>query len=216
MHIEETFLASTHFDYLGYHLTPNGIKPQERKVKAILNIAQPKSVRELRRFIGFVQYYRDMFRRRSDVLHPLTAATSKSIPKFTWTPLMDKSFNDIKRIISQNVLLAYPDFNKPFEIYTDASDFQLGSVLIQNNRPLAFYSRKLTPTQQDYTVGERELLCIIETLREFRDMLYGMKLNIYTDHQNLTFNTSNPRVRRWRLLMEECDHALKYIKEKVM
>ena len=68
---------------------------------------------------------------------------------------MDESFNYTKRTISQNALLAHPDFTKPFEIYTDASDFQLGSVLIQNDHPLAFYSRKLTPMQRDCTVGER-------------------------------------------------------------
>ena len=87
-------------------------------------------------------------------------------------------------------------------------------VIIQNNCPLAFYSRKLTPTQRDCTIGERELLCIIETLREFCDMLCAMKLNMFEDHQNLTFNMSNPRVLRWRLLIEQCDYVLKCIKGK--
>ena len=73
---------------------------------------------------------------------------------------------------------------------------------MQNGRPLAFYSRKSNNAQRGYTVGERELLAIVETLREFRDMLYGNKLELFTDHLNLTFNTSNPRVKRWRLLME--------------
>ena len=214
VHIEETFLAAQHFDYLGYRLTPEGIKPQEKKIMAILNIAQPSNIRELRRFIGFVQYYRDMFRRRSDVLHPLTSATSSKIKKFEWTDDMNKSFIDIKRIIAQNVLLAYPNFSLPFDIYTDASDYQLGSVIAQNGRPLAFYSRKLTNAQRGYTIGERELLAIVETLREFRDMLFGMKLNIFTDHENLTFNSSNWRIKRWRLLMEEFDYKLKYIPEK--
>ena len=66
---------------------------------------------------------------------------------------MDKAFVDIKRIISQNALLSYPNFAIPFQTYTDASDYQLGSAIMQNNRPLAFYSRKLTSTQQDYAVG---------------------------------------------------------------
>ena len=139
VHIEETFLAAQHFDYLGYRLTPEGIKPQGKKIKAILNIAQPSNIRELRRFIGFVQYYRDMFRRRSDILHPLTSATSSKIKKFEWTSDMNKSFIDIKRIIAQNVLLAYPNFSLPFDIYTDASDYQLGSVITHNSHPLAFY-----------------------------------------------------------------------------
>ena len=197
VHVEETFLASKHFDYLGYHLTPAGTKPQEKKVKAILKTAQPTNVKQLRRFAGFVQCCRDMFLKQSDILHPLASATSEHVKKFAWTPLMNKAFTDTKRIISQNVLLAYPDFNAPFDICTDASDFQLGSVITQHGRPLAFYSRKLNKTQQNCTTGERELLAIIETSREFRDMLCGMKLNIFTDHQNLTFNTSSPRVKRW-------------------
>ena len=75
VHTEETFIAATHFDYLGYHLTPNGINVIDKKVKAILNISPPKTLRELRRFIGFAQYYRDVFRKRSDILRPLTSAT---------------------------------------------------------------------------------------------------------------------------------------------
>ena len=94
------------------------------------------------------------------------------------------------------MLLAYPNFNHLFQIYTDASDYQLGSIIVQHGRPLAFYSRKLNNAQRGYTVGGRELLAIVETLREFRDMLYGMELILYTDHLNLTFNTSNPRVKR--------------------
>ena len=93
-------------------------------------------------------------------------------------------------------------------MHTDVSDYQLGSVIVQNSRPIAFYSRKLNDAQRGCAVGERELLAIVETLREFRDMLYGMKLNLYTDHLNLTFNTSNPRVKRWRHLMEELVYAL--------
>ena len=100
VHAEETFLASAHFNYLGHHLTLLGIKPQKKKISAILNVNRPKSVRELRRFIGFVQCYRDMFRERSDALHPLTTATSNSIKKFQWSNAIDKAFTDIKRIIS--------------------------------------------------------------------------------------------------------------------
>ena len=101
-YIEENCLASTSFYYLGHRLTPDVIKPQEKKIKAILNIAQPSNLRELRRFISFVQCYRDMFRRRSDIIHPLTSETSNSVKKFAWTPEMD---THIKRIISQNRLL---------------------------------------------------------------------------------------------------------------
>lgn len=129
------------------HFTRNGIKPQEKKVQAILNIAPPHNRCQLRRFIGFVQYYRDMYRNRSEILTPLTNATSDKNGKFCWTEPMQKSFTDIKRIIAKNILLAFPDFNHKFIILPDASKYQFGSVILQNGRPLVFYSRKLTPAQ---------------------------------------------------------------------
>merc|ERR1711994_1048911 len=101
----------------------------------------------------------------------------------------------MKQIISQEVLLAYPDFNKTFDIHTDASDLQIGSVISQNNQPIAFFSRKLNPAQTRYTTTEKELLAIVEMLKEFRNILLGQRIKVYTDHKNLNTN----RVMRWRL-----------------
>ena len=83
--------------------------------------------------------------------------------------------------------LSYVDFNKSFDIYTDPSDIQLGAVIAQEGRPIAFYSRKLHSAQKRCTRTERELLAIVETLKEFRNILLGQKITIYTDHQNLTY-----------------------------
>jgi hypothetical protein len=111
------------------------------------------------------------------------------------------------------VLLAYPDFNKPFIIHMDVSKTQLGAVILQDNRPIAFYSRKLNPAQTRYTVMERELLSIVETLKEFRNILLGQRIQVYTDHLNLTYvNFNTERVMRWRLLLEEYGPELYYIK----
>ena len=82
-------------------------------------------------------------------------------------------------------MLAYPDYSKVFEVYTDASSTQLGAVITQENRPIAFFSRKLSITQQKYSVTKIELLAIVETLREFKGMLWGQLIKIYTDHKNL-------------------------------
>jgi RNase H-like domain found in reverse transcriptase len=111
------------------------------------------------------------------------------------------------------MLLAYPDFSKPFDVYTDASHSQLCAAICQNDKPIAFYSCKLNPAQTRYTTTECELLAIVETLKEFRNILLGHKIRIFTDHQNLTcknFNTK--RVMRWRLLIEEFGPGLIYIK----
>jgi len=189
--------CATEVKYLGYVLTRNGIKPQTKKVAAILALTPPKNVRELRHFLGLVQYYRDLWEKRSDTLAPLTdlvgeCGVTKSTKKkgtkkkpFFWTDVHQQAFNAVKTYIARDVILAYPDFSKTFDIYTDSSLRQLGAVIVQNNRPIAFFSRKLTGTQTKYSITELELLSIVETLKEFRGMLWGQKIRVFTDHQNL-------------------------------
>jgi hypothetical protein len=119
----------------------------------------------------------------------------------------------MKRIISRETLLAYPAFTKPFIIHTDASHSQLGAVISQDNKPIAFYSRKLNPAQTRYTTTERELLSIVETLKEFRNILLGQQIKVYTDHKNLTYvNFNVERVMRWQLIIEEYSPELIYLK----
>ena len=116
-------------------------------------------------------------------------------------------------MITKDALLAYPDHNLSFHIYKDASDMQLESVIMQNKRPIAYYTRKLNPAQRNYTTIEKELLSIITTLKEFRSMLLGAEIHIYTDHRNLTFqNLTTQRVLRWRLYMKEYAPEIHYIK----
>ena len=105
------------------------------------------------------------------------------------------------------------DFNETFKIHTDASAFQLGAVISQKGKPIDFYGRKLTDARQRYTVTQRELLKIVETLKEFRTILFGRKLRIYTDNKNLTCKKLNTdRVLRWRLILEEYGPDIEYIK----
>ena len=110
----------------------------------------------------------------------------------------------MKRILSKGTLLAYPNFEEPFKIHTDVSDTQLGAVISQKGKPMAFYSRKLLPAQTLYMTTEKELLSIVETLKEFQTILLGQKLIVYTDHKNLTWkNFNTERVMCWRLILEE-------------
>jgi RNase H-like domain found in reverse transcriptase len=150
-----------------------------------------------------VNYYRDMWRRRSHLLAPLSALVSKK-KQWNWTEECQRSFEEMKRIMSKETLLAFPDFEETFHIYTDASDYQLGAVIMQKGKSLAFYSRKLNAAQKRYTTGEQELLSIVETLKEFRNILLGQKLVVHTDHKNIIYgNLTNDRIARWRLLLEE-------------
>ena len=143
-----------------------------------------------------INYYRDMWIRRSKILAPLSKVTSKNA-KWEWNTEQQQAFDTIKKIVSQETLLRHPDFNKEFEIHTDASKAQIGAVIAQEGRPIAFYSRRLTDCQTRYTTTERELLAIVETLKEFRNILLGQKIVIHTDHKNLTYaNFNTDRVIR--------------------
>ena len=97
-----------------------------------------------------------------------------------------KAFDLIKAAISRNVQLLYPNFSQPFEIYTDASKVQLGSVISQRGRPVAFYSCELNPAQQRYTTTEQEVLSVVATLKEFRNILLGQQVIVHMDHLSYT------------------------------
>jgi hypothetical protein len=158
-----TFCA-LEIEYLGYLLTREGIKPQSNKVQAILAIKLPTGVRQLRHFLGMLQYYRDLWARRSNILTLLTslvgecsqtkstkAKGTKKVP-WHWEKVHQRAFDHVKATIAKDVVLAYPDYSKAFEIYTDVSSKQLGAVITQDNRPIAFFSRKLSDTQCKYSI----------------------------------------------------------------
>jgi RNase H-like domain found in reverse transcriptase/Integrase zinc binding domain len=179
-----------------------------------MEMTPPKNKRQLRRFIGLVNYYRFMWKFRSHILAPLAALAGKNTP-FKWTDVHQQAFQEMKKIVSKEVLLSFPDYNKGFQLYTDASDKQLGAVLKQGSKTLAFFSKKLTGAQQNYSVGEKEMLSIVESLKEFRTMIYGYPIDVYSDHLNWTHDKSvlkNARVMKWRLLIQEFAPTLHYIK----
>jgi hypothetical protein len=221
----KSLFCAHEIEYLGYILTREGIQPQSKKVQ-VLN--PPNNVKELRHFLGMVQYYRDMWARRSEMLAPLidlvgecgetkTTRMHKTKKKpWQWDPIHQQAFDNVKAAIAKETVLAYPDFLKPFEIYTDISSMQLGAVITQDNRPIAFFSRKLSKIQQKFSVTEIELLAIVETLKEFKGMLWGQDIKVYTDHKNLTrdaLGLTSDRMYHWRLFLEEYAPPKKYIKE---
>ena len=97
-------------------------------------------------------------------MKPLSELTSSKV-NFEWDATKEEAFRTLKSIMAADCLNIYPDYNQPFEIYTDASDYQLGAAIIQNGRPVAYWSRSLQPTQQKYTTTEKELLAIILCLK---------------------------------------------------
>jgi hypothetical protein len=155
----------------------------------------------------------------------LTSLTSSKV-KFEWHSSHQQAFNKIKKFIGTEiqVLLCYPDFNKPvlFHLYIDASDHQLGAVIMQDKKPIAFYSRKLNTAQKRYTTTERgrELLSAIEICKEYKNILLGYHspIIVFTDHKNNTFNDlkASDRVLRtyWLLLLEEYGVTFEYLPGK--
>jgi hypothetical protein len=158
--VTKSSFCAHEIEYLGYILTREGIKPQSKKVQVILALNLPNNVKELRYFLGMVQYYRDMWARYSEMLAPLTdlvgecgemktTRMNKTKKKpWRWDPIHQQAFDNVKAAIAEETVIAYPDFSKSFEIYTDASSTQLGAVITQDNRLIAFFSRKLSKTQQ--------------------------------------------------------------------
>jgi len=142
------------------------------------------------------------------------AIGTKKVP-WHWDEVHQRAFNHVKTTIARDVVLAYPDYPEIFEIYTDASSEQLGAVITQKNRPIAFFIWKLTTAQRKFSVTEIELLAIVETLKEFKGMLWGQPVKVYTDHKNLMIDAlglTSDRVYRLRLLLEEYGPRLSTLK----
>lgn len=129
-----------------------------------MSVAEPKTPKQLRGFVGMVNYYKSLWPRRSATMAPLTELTGKGVP-FKWTTDHSKAFKEVKNMIAQDAMLVHPNFNKPFVVQTDASKEQIGGVVSQDDKPIGFFSRKLSKAQLKYTVMEKELLGIVETLK---------------------------------------------------
>ena len=152
INVNKSSFALHEIEYLGYILTRDGIKPQPEKVTAIQALREPTSVKELHRFLGMVQYYRDLWEKRSHLIAPLTdlvgecghtKVTRKNKTKkkaWYWSDVHQEAFNKIKEALAREVLLAYPKYGERFDIYTDASTRQLGAVITQDGKPIAFFS----------------------------------------------------------------------------
>jgi hypothetical protein len=175
---------------------------------------RPCNATELRMFIGCVNYYCNMSPSRAHILKPLTDQSGlKMRAPIKWTDGMQQAFKKMHLLMAADALAAYPDYNERFDIYTDASDFQLGACIIQEGRPVTYFLQKLTKSQQNYTTMENEILSIVATLKEFPSMLLGANIHVFTDHKNLTFDALKTQcVLRWRKKIKEFSPMLHYIK----
>ena len=154
-----------------------------------------------------IQFYRNMWKQHSHILVTLTDIVWLGKKKIKEEHNHQWSFEEIKRVLTKEIIPNYPEFDRPFDIHTDASDRHLGAVLSQDGKPLALYSRKPSSAQRNYSTTEQELLSIVETLKEFRNILLGQIIKVHTNHKNLVheseLKTSHRVIRltrsRWQL-----------------
>ncbi|KAL0167736.1 hypothetical protein M9458_035958, partial [Cirrhinus mrigala] len=197
--------------FLGYNISAEGVHMDQRKVDAILKWPPPRTVKELQRFLGFSNFYRRFIQGYSSITAPLTSLLRGKPKHLTWNPAAHEAFQHLTHLFSTAPLLHHPDPELPFTVEVDASTAGVGAVLSQAAgdpallHPCAFYSHKLSPAEQNYDVGNRELLAIKLALEEWRHWLEGARhpVTIITDHKNLQYlrdaKRLNPRQARWAL-----------------
>lgn len=217
--LDKSEFLQKHVQFLGHELTSDGLKPNQDKIKAVLNFPIPKTQKDIKTFLGLVGYYRKFIKDFAKLTKPMTSCLKKN-RKVEHTSEFLESFNKCKQILTNDPILQFPDFDQPFILTTDASDFALGAVLSQGkigfDKPVAYASRTLSDTETRYSTIEKELLAIVWAVKYFRPYLYGRKFTIYTDHRPLTWLMSlkdpNSKLTRWRLKLAEFDYNVIYKK----
>ena len=198
--------------FLGFVVGTEGVRVDPDKVKAISDWPQPKNVAELRSFLGLATYFRKFMQGFSTRTTPLTALL-KDKAVFDWTEECKVAFEGVKSDLIQAPVLALPDFTQttpnsgvlqhPFTVICDASKSAIGALLMQNEHPIAFESRKMIPAELGYTVTEQELLAVVHALTVWRCYLEGVESTVVTDHNPLTFFQTQPQLSRRQLRWQE-------------
>ena len=187
-------------EYLGFDVSAAGVEPSKEKVKAVATWPRPSSVRDVRAFLGLASFYRRFIRNFSRIARPLTDLTKDTASVETWTTEHETAFLKLKAALVNAPILRLPDFSKPFTVTTDASQVALGAVLEQDfgngNQPVAYASKKLSPTEMRYSAYERELLGIVWALGQWRHYLEHQMFTVQTDHSSLRYLPDQPAVNR--------------------
>ncbi|GFY01635.1 retrovirus-related Pol polyprotein from transposon 297 [Trichonephila clavipes] len=178
--------------YLGLIINKEGIKTEETKVQAIVQMKPPHNSKVVSKFLGMSQWYAKFIKNYADICEPLYNLKRK-LKRFIyiWSIEAQKAFDVVKAAITKAPVLKFPDLKKKtFELFTDASSIGVGAVLNQEQRPVVFASRTLSAAERNYTVTERECLAVVWALSKFRTYLGFLPIKVITDHDALTHLTT--------------------------
>ncbi len=205
-------------DLLGYVISGEGIRAQPSKTSAINLLPPPTNITELRRFLGMCSYYRQLVPEFAKIAEPLHELTRKN-STWLWGKDQQDSFDKLKAKLCSDTIMAHPDPQKGYILYTDACDYAIGGILVQEDddgieRPIQYISAQLTNTQRKWAVSEKECFAVVYCLDKLRCYLLGADLTCYVDHKPLlslfTKQMKNTKIQRWGILFEEFGAKIKY------
>ncbi|MCA9761332.1 MAG: DDE-type integrase/transposase/recombinase [Streptococcus sp.] len=209
---------------LGYKIKENIVQSLEERLKGIEDFPEPKTIKELRSFLGITSYCRNFIKDLATLAAPLNNLLKDNPPlsrQIKLGSMEKKAFERVKTSISKDSTLAIPDYEKPFILTTDASETGLSGILSQMNdrkveQPVYFFSKKLTESQTRYSATQRELLAVVESMVHFKPYLFHKRFKLRTDHQALTAlkhtRNQNSMLFRWSLLLSDFEIDVEYIK----
>jgi hypothetical protein len=211
---------TTETEYLGYIISPKGLRMDEEKIHTIREWQEPRNVKGIQSFLGFANFYRRFIKDYSRITTPLTRLTRKDV-QWEWGDKQQQAFDTLKEAMMTEPILQHFDPAKPVTIETDASDYAIGAVCSQpdNNgvlHPVAYYSRKLKDPERNYDIHDKELLAIVDALRKWDTYCKttGPRIEILTDHKNLEYwktkRDLNLRQARWGERLANYDFVIKY------
>jgi hypothetical protein len=182
--MDKCIFCTQRVSFLGYVVTPQGIEVYSRKIAAIQEWPTPTTVTQVRSFLGLADFYCRFVRDFSSIAAPLHELTKRDVP-FPWSDSQEVAFRTLKDKLTHAPLLQLPDFNKVLELECDASGIGLGAVLLQEGKPVAYFSEKLSDASLKYSTYDKELYALVRTLHTWQHYLWHHEFIIHSDHQAL-------------------------------
>jgi hypothetical protein len=210
--------------YLGHIITGDGVKTDPAKVAAAQDWPTPTNVHDVRAFLGLCSYYRRFVTQFAHVAAPLTDLTADGVHdvQAAWGVPQQQAFEKLKALLVSAPILVHADPDKPFVLRTDASDFALGAVLMQEHEgclhPVAYHSRKFTPSERRYDAYAREMPAVIDSLKHFEYYCDGQHTTVESDQEALSWlwqqSHLDKQQARWMAALQAYDLQLHYVAGK--